>query len=181
MGSANPCLSPETNILSHKILQCPFVPLTAPRGGLGSPDVCRSDFLSSLQVASFFVALVVMVTMLSLGIYLEPLPKVRQTSVQAEPLQHSLSTPRHSLAPKIPDGSTGQFVPGLGTCLHGVSAIIESQNHTVPGWFVLERTLNLIPAMGSDIFHYSSLLQALSKLALGRDEAATISLNKCKF
>ncbi|NXR60759.1 S26A9 protein, partial [Rhadina sibilatrix] len=42
---------------------------------LGSLNVCRSDFLSSLQVASFFVALVVMVTMLSLGIYLEPLPK----------------------------------------------------------------------------------------------------------
>lgn len=34
-------------------------------------------FFSFLQVASFFVALVVMVTMLSLGIYLEPLPKVR--------------------------------------------------------------------------------------------------------
>lgn len=106
--SANPCLFSEANIPSHKMLQCPVVPLAAaagggtPRGALGSPDVCRSDFLSSLQVASFFVALVVMVTMLSLGIYLEPLPKVTQTSVQAEPLQHALSTPkqRHSLAPK---------------------------------------------------------------------------------
>lgn len=94
MRSANPCLLSEANILSHKMLQCPVVPLTTPRGALGSPDVCRSDFLPSLQVASFFVALVVMVTMLSLGIYLEPLPKVTQTSVQAEPLQHLLSTPK---------------------------------------------------------------------------------------
>ncbi|NXI33491.1 S26A9 protein, partial [Sterrhoptilus dennistouni] len=80
----------QTNILSHKILQCPFVPLTAPRGGLGSPDVCRSDFLSSLQVASFFVALVVMVTMLSLGIYLEPLPKSVLGALIAVNLKNSL-------------------------------------------------------------------------------------------
>ncbi|NXD43190.1 S26A9 protein, partial [Copsychus sechellarum] len=78
------------NILSHKMLQCPFVPLTAPRGGLGSPDVCRSDFLSSLQVASFFVALVVMVTMLSLGIYLEPLPKSVLGALIAVNLKNSL-------------------------------------------------------------------------------------------
>lgn len=35
-----------------------------------------SLFFFFLQVASFFVAMVVMVTMLALGIYLEPLPKV---------------------------------------------------------------------------------------------------------
>ncbi|NXB31630.1 S26A9 protein, partial [Eulacestoma nigropectus] len=61
-----------------------------PRGGLGSPDVCRSDFLSSLQVASFFVALVVMVTMLSLGIYLEPLPKSVLGALIAVNLKNSL-------------------------------------------------------------------------------------------
>ncbi|NXU99259.1 S26A9 protein, partial [Cettia cetti] len=57
---------------------------------LGSPDVCRSDFLSSLQVASFFVALVVMVTMLSLGIYLEPLPKSVLGALIAVNLKNSL-------------------------------------------------------------------------------------------
>ncbi|NXJ30689.1 S26A9 protein, partial [Dicrurus megarhynchus] len=61
-----------------------------PRGALGSPDVCRSDFLSSLQVASFFVALVVMVTMLSLGIYLEPLPKSVLGALIAVNLKNSL-------------------------------------------------------------------------------------------
>ncbi|NWY36605.1 S26A9 protein, partial [Sylvia atricapilla] len=80
----------QANILSHKTLQCPFVPLTTPRGGLGSPDVCRSDFLSSSQVASFFVALVVMVTMLSLGIYLEPLPKSVLGALIAVNLKNSL-------------------------------------------------------------------------------------------
>ncbi|KFO55048.1 Solute carrier family 26 member 9 [Corvus brachyrhynchos] len=60
------------------------------RGALGSPDVCRSDFLSSLQVASFFVALVVMVTMLSLGIYLEPLPKSVLGALIAVNLKNSL-------------------------------------------------------------------------------------------
>ncbi|NXY37720.1 S26A9 protein, partial [Pomatorhinus ruficollis] len=55
-----------------------------------APDVCRSDFLSSLQVASFFVALVVMVTMLSLGIYLEPLPKSVLGALIAVNLKNSL-------------------------------------------------------------------------------------------
>ncbi|NXR84823.1 S26A9 protein, partial [Hypocryptadius cinnamomeus] len=59
-------------------------------GALRSPDVCRSDFLSSLQVASFFVALVVMVTMLSLGIYLEPLPKSVLGALIAVNLKNSL-------------------------------------------------------------------------------------------
>ncbi|NWS90715.1 S26A9 protein, partial [Toxostoma redivivum] len=67
-----------------------LVPLATPRGSLGSPDVCRSDFLSSLQVASFFVALVVMVTMLSLGIYLEPLPKSVLGALIAVNLKNSL-------------------------------------------------------------------------------------------
>ncbi|NXD31460.1 S26A9 protein, partial [Spelaeornis formosus] len=49
-----------------------------------------SDFLSSLQVASFFVALVVMVTMLSLGIYLEPLPKSVLGALIAVNLKNSL-------------------------------------------------------------------------------------------
>ncbi|NXE01481.1 S26A9 protein, partial [Chaetorhynchus papuensis] len=53
-------------------------------------DVCRSDFLPSLQVASFFVALVVMVTMLSLGIYLEPLPKSVLGALIAVNLKNSL-------------------------------------------------------------------------------------------
>ncbi|NXV57947.1 S26A9 protein, partial [Molothrus ater] len=57
---------------------------------LRSPDVCRSDFLPSLQVASFFVALVVMVTMLSLGIYLEPLPKSVLGALIAVNLKNSL-------------------------------------------------------------------------------------------
>ncbi|NWS00484.1 S26A9 protein, partial [Motacilla alba] len=57
---------------------------------LRSPDVCRSDFLSSSQVASFFVALVVMVTMLSLGIYLEPLPKSVLGALIAVNLKNSL-------------------------------------------------------------------------------------------
>ncbi|NXS83890.1 S26A9 protein, partial [Erpornis zantholeuca] len=61
-----------------------------PRGALRSHDVCRSDFLSSLQVASFFVALVVMVTMLSLGIYLEPLPKSVLGALIAVNLKNSL-------------------------------------------------------------------------------------------
>ncbi|NWW65199.1 S26A9 protein, partial [Ifrita kowaldi] len=67
-------------------------PRTAPFAlrPLGSPDVCRSDFLSSLQVASFFVALVVMVTMLSLGIYLEPLPKSVLGALIAVNLKNSL-------------------------------------------------------------------------------------------
>ncbi|KAL2295318.1 hypothetical protein Nmel_017730 [Mimus melanotis] len=71
-------------------IKCPVVPLATPRGSLGSPDVCRSDFLSSLQVASFFVALVVMVTMLSLGIYLEPLPKSVLGALIAVNLKNSL-------------------------------------------------------------------------------------------
>ncbi|NWU39033.1 S26A9 protein, partial [Hylia prasina] len=49
-----------------------------------------SDFLSSLQVASFCVALVVMVTMLSLGIYLEPLPKSVLGALIAVNLKNSL-------------------------------------------------------------------------------------------
>ncbi|NXO92876.1 S26A9 protein, partial [Certhia brachydactyla] len=49
-----------------------------------------SDFLSSLQVASFFVALVVMVTMLSLGVYLEPLPKSVLGALIAVNLKNSL-------------------------------------------------------------------------------------------
>lgn len=75
---------------------------------------------------------------------------------------------------------TGRFVPGLGTCLHGC---LQSQphNHTVPRWFGLERTLNLIPATGSDTFHYSRLIPALSKLDLGRDGAFMISLSKYKY
>ncbi|NXI12101.1 S26A9 protein, partial [Irena cyanogastra] len=56
------------------------------RGG----SVALSDFLSSLQVASFFVALVVMVTMLSLGIYLEPLPKSVLGALIAVNLKNSL-------------------------------------------------------------------------------------------
>ncbi|NXM63932.1 S26A9 protein, partial [Illadopsis cleaveri] len=64
--------------------------LCSQAGGLGSSDVCRSDFLSSLQVASFFVALVVMVTMLSLGIYLEPLPKSVLGALIAVNLKNSL-------------------------------------------------------------------------------------------
>ncbi|NXA93113.1 S26A9 protein, partial [Melanocharis versteri] len=47
-------------------------------------------FPSSLQVASFFVALVVMVTMLSLGIYLEPLPKSVLGALIAVNLKNSL-------------------------------------------------------------------------------------------
>ncbi|NXB89171.1 S26A9 protein, partial [Vidua chalybeata] len=50
----------------------------------------QTDFLSSLQVASFFVALVVMVTMLSLGIYLEPLPKSVLGALIAVNLKNSL-------------------------------------------------------------------------------------------
>ncbi|NWR76766.1 S26A9 protein, partial [Centropus unirufus] len=46
--------------------------------------------LSSLQVASFFVALVVMVTMLALGIYLEPLPKSVLGALIAVNLKNSL-------------------------------------------------------------------------------------------
>ncbi|NXE42940.1 S26A9 protein, partial [Ptilorrhoa leucosticta] len=67
-------------------------PRTAPFAlrRLGSPDVCRRDFLCSLQVASFFVALVVMVTMLSLGIYLEPLPKSVLGALIAVNLKNSL-------------------------------------------------------------------------------------------
>ncbi|NXP67771.1 S26A9 protein, partial [Chloropsis cyanopogon] len=49
-----------------------------------------SYFLSSLQVASLFVALVVMVTMLSLGIYLEPLPKSVLGALIAVNLKNSL-------------------------------------------------------------------------------------------
>ncbi|NXB03232.1 S26A9 protein, partial [Cnemophilus loriae] len=55
-----------------------------------APWTERSDFLSSLQVASFFVALVVMVTMLSLGIYLEPLPKSVLGALIAVNLKNSL-------------------------------------------------------------------------------------------
>ncbi|NXK47790.1 S26A9 protein, partial [Chauna torquata] len=47
-------------------------------------------FLSFLQVASFFVALVVMVTMLALGIYLEPLPKSVLGALIAVNLKNSL-------------------------------------------------------------------------------------------
>uniref|UniRef100_A0A8B9PTS2 Solute carrier family 26 member 9 n=1 Tax=Apteryx owenii TaxID=8824 RepID=A0A8B9PTS2_APTOW len=47
------------------------------------------------QVASFFVALVVMVTMLALGIYLEPLPKVTQTRGT------SVATTPHSLHAQV--------------------------------------------------------------------------------
>ncbi|NXD77696.1 S26A9 protein, partial [Halcyon senegalensis] len=54
------------------------------------PDVCRSDFFLFLQVASFFVALVVMVTMLALGIYLEPLPKSVLGALIAVNLKNSL-------------------------------------------------------------------------------------------
>ncbi|NXY50072.1 S26A9 protein, partial [Ceuthmochares aereus] len=46
--------------------------------------------LSSLQVASFFVAMVVMVTMLALGIYLEPLPKSVLGALIAVNLKNSL-------------------------------------------------------------------------------------------
>ncbi|NXM86598.1 S26A9 protein, partial [Oenanthe oenanthe] len=64
-------------------------------GVQGELRACReklsvSDFLSSLQVASFFVALVVMVTMLSLGIYLEPLPKSVLGALIAVNLKNSL-------------------------------------------------------------------------------------------
>ncbi|NXQ34555.1 S26A9 protein, partial [Alaudala cheleensis] len=62
--------------------------------GLGQPGAAafavRLIFLSSLQVASFFVALVVMVTMLSLGIYLEPLPKSVLGALIAVNLKNSL-------------------------------------------------------------------------------------------
>ncbi|NWR38822.1 S26A9 protein, partial [Tachuris rubrigastra] len=54
-------------------------------------DCCscsQADFF--LQVASFFVALVVMVTMLSLGIYLEPLPKSVLGALIAVNLKNSL-------------------------------------------------------------------------------------------
>ncbi|NWV16217.1 S26A9 protein, partial [Origma solitaria] len=56
------------------------------------PAVRRSDFspLFLLQVASFFVALVVMVTMLALGIYLEPLPKSVLGALIAVNLKNSL-------------------------------------------------------------------------------------------
>ncbi|NXU41267.1 S26A9 protein, partial [Drymodes brunneopygia] len=80
----------QANILSHKTPQCPAVPLTPPRAALGSAAVCRSDFPPSLQVASFFVALVVMVTMLALGIYLEPLPKSVLGALIAVNLKNSL-------------------------------------------------------------------------------------------
>ncbi|NWX18916.1 S26A9 protein, partial [Aegotheles bennettii] len=53
-----------------------------------APDVC--DFFLFLQVASFFVALVVMVTMLALGIYLEPLPKSVLGALIAVNLKNSL-------------------------------------------------------------------------------------------
>ncbi|NXT01102.1 S26A9 protein, partial [Jacana jacana] len=46
--------------------------------------------LSCLQVAAFFVALVVMVTMLALGIYLEPLPKSVLGALIAVNLKNSL-------------------------------------------------------------------------------------------
>lgn len=53
-----------------------------------------SLFFFFLQVASFFVAMVVMVTMLALGIYLEPLPKVTRTNVQtAQPRHHIPNLP----------------------------------------------------------------------------------------
>ncbi|NXA21856.1 S26A9 protein, partial [Ibidorhyncha struthersii] len=48
------------------------------------------QFLSFLQVAAFFVALVVMVTMLALGIYLEPLPKSVLGALIAVNLKNSL-------------------------------------------------------------------------------------------
>ncbi|NWS57506.1 S26A9 protein, partial [Chunga burmeisteri] len=48
------------------------------------------QFLSFLQVASFCVALVVMVTMLALGIYLEPLPKSVLGALIAVNLKNSL-------------------------------------------------------------------------------------------
>ncbi|NXW35914.1 S26A9 protein, partial [Phaetusa simplex] len=54
------------------------------------PDVCGSDFFLFLQVAAFFVALVVMVTMLALGIYLEPLPKSVLGALIAVNLKNSL-------------------------------------------------------------------------------------------
>ncbi|NXC88834.1 S26A9 protein, partial [Cercotrichas coryphoeus] len=69
---------------------CSHLPQPKLGAGFIFPDVCRSDFLSSLQVASFFVALVVMVTMLSLGIYLEPLPKSVLGALIAVNLKNSL-------------------------------------------------------------------------------------------
>ncbi|NXS69769.1 S26A9 protein, partial [Pandion haliaetus] len=49
-----------------------------------------AEVISLLQVASFFVALVVMVTMLALGIYLEPLPKSVLGALIAVNLKNSL-------------------------------------------------------------------------------------------
>ncbi|NXX05303.1 S26A9 protein, partial [Larus smithsonianus] len=48
------------------------------------------DFFLFLQVAAFFVALVVMVTMLALGVYLEPLPKSVLGALIAVNLKNSL-------------------------------------------------------------------------------------------
>ncbi|KFP08933.1 Solute carrier family 26 member 9 [Egretta garzetta] len=61
-----------------------------PRKGLGRPCCLLKRFLSFLQVASFFVAMVVMVTMLALGIYLEPLPKSVLGALIAVNLKNSL-------------------------------------------------------------------------------------------
>ncbi|NWH61478.1 S26A9 protein, partial [Geococcyx californianus] len=52
--------------------------------------LCLNRFPSFLQVASFFVAMVVMVTMLALGIYLEPLPKSVLGALIAVNLKNSL-------------------------------------------------------------------------------------------
>ncbi|NXD73223.1 S26A9 protein, partial [Eolophus roseicapillus] len=61
------------------------------QGALRPPDGSVCDFFPPLlQVASFFVAMVVMVTMLALGIYLEPLPKSVLGALIAVNLKNSL-------------------------------------------------------------------------------------------
>ncbi|NXY72919.1 S26A9 protein, partial [Glareola pratincola] len=60
------------------------------RWGLGKTLVFAEVISLLLQVAAFFVALVVMVTMLALGIYLEPLPKSVLGALIAVNLKNSL-------------------------------------------------------------------------------------------
>ncbi|NXJ67194.1 S26A9 protein, partial [Rostratula benghalensis] len=67
-------------------------PFPSPSGVKGKTHCMNGklDFFIFLQVAAFFVALVVMVTMLALGIYLEPLPKSVLGALIAVNLKNSL-------------------------------------------------------------------------------------------
>lgn len=91
------CFS-EANHCSRPVLQrpAPVLAEAMTRRGFWRTQDLMMWFLSFffLQVASFFVAMVVMVTMLALGIYLEPLPKVTRTNVQT-------ARPRHRI-PNLP-------------------------------------------------------------------------------